>query len=76
MEQNHWFAERSKLFAKYANHMPRKADVFELVLDKVDVGWIDMHFKVNGEETLMINASSVYLIFSSCCFFLLSFSTC
>lgn len=60
MEQNHWFAERSKIYAKYAEHMPRKADVFELVLDKVDFGWIDMHFKINGEETLLINASSVY----------------
>ena len=40
--------------------MPRKAATFELVLDKVDVGWIDMHFKINGEETLMIIASSVY----------------
>lgn len=60
MEENHWFAERSKLYAKYAERMPRKAHQFELVLDKVDLGWIDMHFKVNGKETLLINASSVY----------------
>lgn len=59
-EQNHWLSERSKLFAKYAEQMPRKAASFELVLDKVDLGWIDMHFKVNGEETLLIDASSVY----------------
>ena len=59
-EQNHWLAERSRLFAKYAEKMPRKVQNFELMLDKVDFGWIDMHFKINGEETLMINASSVY----------------
>lgn len=58
-EHNHWLSERSKLFAKYAESMPRKAATFELVLDKVDLGWIDMHFKVNDVETLVINASSV-----------------
>ena len=39
-EHNHWLSERSKLFAKYAESMPRKAATFELVLDKVDLGWI------------------------------------
>ena len=57
---NNLLLERSKVFAKYAEHIPRKADKIELKLDYPDCGWIDMHFKVNGEEKVMISASDVY----------------
>ena len=57
---NNLLLERSKLFAKYAESMPDKADKLELQLDYPDCGWIDMHFKVNDEEKLMISASDVY----------------
>ena len=57
---NNWLYERSKLFAKYAENMPRKFDKVELQLDYPDCGWLDMHFKVNGEEKILITASDVY----------------
>lgn len=57
---NHLLLERSKLFARYAENIPRKTDIVELVLDDPDCGWIDMHFKVNGEEQIVISASDVY----------------
>ena len=57
---NNWLYERSKLFAKYAENMPRKFDKVELQLDYPDCGWLDMHFKVNGEEKILISASDVY----------------
>lgn len=57
---NNWLNERSKLFAKYADNMPRKFDKVELQLDYPDCGWLDMHFKVNGEEKILISASDVY----------------
>ena len=57
---NNWLIERSKLFAKYAEHMPRKFDKVELQLDYPDCGWLDMHFKVNDEEKILITASDVY----------------
>lgn len=57
---NNLLLERSKLFAKYAENMPSKPDKLELQLDYTDSGWIDMHFKVNDEERLMITASSAY----------------
>lgn len=57
---NNWLSERSKLFAKYAENMPRKFDKVELQLDYPDCGWLDMHFKVNGEEKILITASDVY----------------
>lgn len=52
--------ERSKLYAKYGEKLPRKTDTVELQLDYPDCGWIDMHFKVNGEEKVLISASDVY----------------
>lgn len=57
---NHFLLERSKLLARYAEGIPRKFDKVELQLDYPDCGWIDMHFKVNGEEKLLITASDVY----------------
>lgn len=57
---NNWLNERSKLFAKYAENMPRKFDKVELQLDYPDCGWLDMHFKVNGDEKILISASDVY----------------
>ena len=57
---NNWLYERSKLFAKYAENMPRKFDKVELQLDYPGCGWLDMHFKVNGEEKILITASDVY----------------
>ena len=57
---NNWLNERSKLFAKYAENMPRKFDKVELQLDYPDCGWLDMHFMVNGEEKILISASDVY----------------
>lgn len=57
---NNWLNERSKLFAKYAENMPRKFDKVELQLDYPDCGWLDIHFKVNGEEKILITASDVY----------------
>ena len=59
-ELNPWLTERSKLYAKYAENMPRKFDKVELQLDYPECGWIDMHFKVNGEEKILITASDVY----------------
>ena len=52
--------EKSKLYAKYGEKLPRRTDAIELQLDYPDCGWIDMHFKVNGEEKIMISASDVY----------------
>ena len=52
--------ERSKLYAKYAEQLPCKADKLELQLDYPDCGWLRMHFIVNDEEKLLIEASSVY----------------
>ena len=57
---NNWLNERSKLFAKYAENMPRKFDKVELQLDYPDCGWLDIHFKVNDEEKILISASDVY----------------
>lgn len=57
---NNLLLERSKLFAKYAEKMPRKADKLELQLDYPDCGWLYMHFLVNGEEKLKIATSYVY----------------
>ena len=57
---NNWLIERSKLLAKYAENVPRKFDKVELQLDYPDCGWLDMHFKVNGEEKILISASDVY----------------
>lgn len=57
---NNWLKERSKLFARYAEDMPRKFDKVELQLDYPDCGWIDMHFKINGVEKMLITASDVY----------------
>ena len=52
--------ERSRLYAKYGEKLPRRTDTIELQMDYPDCGWIDMHFKVNGEEKVMISASDVY----------------
>lgn len=52
--------ERSRLYAKYGEKLPRRIDTIELQLDYPDCGWIDMHFKVNGEEKGIISASEVY----------------
>ena len=57
---NNLLMERSNLFAKYAEKMPRKAYKLELQLDYPDNGWILMHFIVNGEEKLKIETSYVY----------------
>ena len=57
---NNWLIERSKLFSKYAENMPRKFDKVKLQLDYPDCGWLYMHFKVNGEEKILISASDVY----------------
>ena len=57
---NNLLLERSKLFAKYVENMPSKPDQLELQLDYPDNVWINMHFKVNDEEKLMITASDVY----------------
>lgn len=57
---NNLLLERGKLFAKYAENMPSKPDQLELQLDYPDNVWINMHFKVNEEERLMITASDVY----------------
>jgi hypothetical protein len=57
---NNLLLARSKLFAKYAEKMPSKADKLELQLDYPDCGWLKMHFIVNDEEKLLIAASDVY----------------
>lgn len=57
---NELLLERSKLFAKYAEKMPKKFDKVDLQLDYPEFGWIDIHFKLNGEEKALITASEVY----------------
>ena len=57
---NNLLLARSKLFAKYAEEMPSKADKLELQLDYPDCGWLKMHFMVNDEEKLLIAVSDVY----------------
>jgi hypothetical protein len=57
---NNVLLERSKLFARYAENMPSKTDKLELQLDFPYCGLIKMHFLVNNEEKLLIDASNVY----------------
>ena len=57
---NKLLLERSKLFARYAEKMPRKADKVEVQLDFPYCGLIKIHFLVNDEEKLLIDASNVY----------------
>lgn len=52
--------ERSRLYARYGEKLPRRTDTIELQLVYPDCGWIDMHFKLNGEEKTIISASEVY----------------
>jgi len=46
--QNSWLSERSKLSAKYAELMPKKASNVQVSLDPPKHGWIDMHLSVNN----------------------------
>ena len=45
---NSWLSERSKLLAKYAERIPKKARYVQVSLDPSKYGWIDMHLSVNN----------------------------
>ena len=45
---NSWLSERSKLLAKYAELMPKKASYVQVSLDPSKYGWIDMHLCGNN----------------------------
>ena len=47
---NNWLIERSKLLAKYAEHMPKNASYVQVTFDPPKYGWICMHVFVNYNE--------------------------
>lgn len=57
---NQWLNSQIAVLQRYANGLPDTLDEVSLALDKPDVGWIDMHVKINGGEKLVINTSDVY----------------
>lgn len=57
---NQWINSQIAVLQRFANGLPDTLDEVTLALDKPEVGWIDMHFKINGGERLVINTSDVY----------------
>lgn len=57
---NKWLTARAELLMKFANGFPNTVDKVTLNIDYPDVGWIDMHFIVNGKEVTVIDTSGVY----------------
>ena len=57
---NKWLTARAELLMKFANGFPDTVDKVTLNIDYPDVGWIDMHFIVNGKEVTVIDTSGVY----------------
>lgn len=55
---NQWLAERSKLFAKYAEQMPVNANYVQVSFDPPKYGWILMHLCVNYKEKCVITLSA------------------
>jgi len=49
-EQNHWLSERSKLFAKYAEGLPKKSSYVQLSFDKPEDSRGDWHLGVTGSS--------------------------
>jgi hypothetical protein len=57
-EQNHWLSERSKLFAKYAEGLPKNSSYVQVSLDPPKYGMIDMHLCVNYKEKGLLTPSA------------------
>ena len=55
---NNWLNERSKLLAKYAEHMPKNANYVQVSFDPPKYGWIIMHISVNYNEKAVITLSA------------------
>ena len=49
-QQNQWLLERSKLYAKYAEQLPKNATYVQVSFDPPKYGMIDMHLCVNYKE--------------------------
>lgn len=58
MKQNQWLLERSKLFAKYAENMPKNVSYVQISFDPPKYGWILMHISVNYKEKCILTLSA------------------
>lgn len=56
-QQNQWLLERSKLYAKYAEQLPKSANYVQVSFDAPKYGWIDMHLSVNYKEKGLLTLS-------------------
>lgn len=57
-KQNQWLLERSGLYAKYAEQMPKSANYVQVSLDPPKYGMIDMHLSVNYKEKGLLTPSA------------------
>ena len=55
---NNWLNERSKLYAKYAEKMPKSTNYVQVSFDPPQYGWICMHISVNYNEKACITLSA------------------
>ncbi len=56
--QNQWLLERSRLYAKYAEQLPKNANYVQVAFDPPRYGWIDMHISVNYKEKGLLTLSA------------------
>ena len=57
-QQNLWLLERSKLYAKYAEKLPKNATYVQVSFDPPKYGMIDMHLCVNYKEKGLLTLSA------------------
>ena len=57
-KQNQWLLERSKLYAKYAEQLPKNANYVQASFDPPKYGMIDMHLCVNYKEKALLTLSA------------------
>ena len=55
---NNWLVERSRLYAKYAEKMPKNANYVQVSFDPPKYGMIDMHLCVNYKEKGLLTPSA------------------
>ena len=55
---NNWLVERSRLYAKYAEKMPKNANYVQVSFEPPKYGMIDMHLYVNYKEKGLLKLSA------------------
>lgn len=55
-----WFKERSLIYRKFSDRIPKSSDKIGVDLEKLQYGWLDMAFYLNGKRKLFFPLTDAY----------------